>query len=144
MSVETELAWAAGFFDGEGTACLCVNNYRGSKYMRPACAIFQNDRDLLDRFQSAVGVGSVYATSNGHYQWYTSKKSNIRVVYNLLKPYLGPFKTRDFEKTLYTEPRFCPVCSKELDPDKYATAIYCSAGCRNSKANILRKEAKLK
>jgi len=46
------LAWAAGFFDAEG--CFSTTPRTG------VCAsITQTDRELLDRFQSIVGIGKV-------------------------------------------------------------------------------------
>jgi len=47
----TELAWAAGFFDGEGH----TRNVRGAVMIQ----IGQVTREELDRFQRAVGVGRV-------------------------------------------------------------------------------------
>ena len=50
-----ELAWAAGFFDGEGHTGRGTHGGR-----RPIIAITQVDRRPLDRFAEAVGVGKVY------------------------------------------------------------------------------------
>lgn len=49
-----EMAWAAGFFDGEG----CFSYSR--KVYTPTIAIAQVDRQVLDRFRAAVGIGKVY------------------------------------------------------------------------------------
>jgi hypothetical protein len=56
---EQELAWAAGFFDGEGTVYLwnCRNN--SGHYRTLALSINQVDRRPLERFQTAVEVGTV-------------------------------------------------------------------------------------
>lgn len=49
-----ELAWAAGFFDGEGCTTYDVQH-------RLKVQIGQIDREVLDRFQRAVGgVGRIY------------------------------------------------------------------------------------
>jgi hypothetical protein len=50
---KTELAWAAGFYDGEG----CTVN-RGN--FQPSMTITQADPYVLERFAKAVGVGKVY------------------------------------------------------------------------------------
>jgi hypothetical protein len=44
-----QLAWAAGFFDGEG--CFCYSE--AGRYI--CISIGQTDRELLDRFRGAVG-----------------------------------------------------------------------------------------
>lgn len=55
-----ELAWAAGFFDGEG----CTRGPSGSSRLR--LTISQaGDTELLERFRRAVGVGAIY----GPYQY---------------------------------------------------------------------------
>lgn len=49
---DTERAWAAGFYDGEGCTTLAIGPY-------PRASIHQIDRRPLDRFCNAVGVGKV-------------------------------------------------------------------------------------
>lgn len=69
-----ELAWAAGFFDGEG----CSSNRRDKSrpdYVSVVVKIGQSDRRPLDRFQKAVlGLGSIggpYQKKPGHKPVYT-------------------------------------------------------------------------
>lgn len=57
-----ELYWAAGFYDGEGHFQLRTQKRR---YHYPAIVIGQKDREVLDRFQAAIGVGKVYGPYNG-------------------------------------------------------------------------------
>lgn len=79
-----ELAWAAGFFDGEGTAVLAgINSTRTNPktgrrrdYPTPALAVTQHyDPETIERFHRAVGgLGSVSGphTSRGtafHPRW---------------------------------------------------------------------------
>lgn len=47
------LAWAAGFFDAEG--CFSSTPRTGV-----SASITQTDRELLDRFRQAVGIGKIY------------------------------------------------------------------------------------
>lgn len=59
MSVKTELYWAAGFFDGEGTAGF----YAGSQlHLR----VGQSTKEPLERFQKAVGGGHVTGPQKPH------------------------------------------------------------------------------
>jgi hypothetical protein len=103
----TKLAWAAGFFDGEGWVGAI------QAYKRPGCGglgirsvIMQKDRRALDKFKQAVGFGKVagpYAAKgrvNPLYCWRIGQESQVRLLYKLLKPYLGVVKTLQFKKAI--------------------------------------------
>jgi hypothetical protein len=47
-----EIAWAAGLFDGEGTATICGGQRR--------LAVKMADEESVRRFHAAIGVGKVY------------------------------------------------------------------------------------
>lgn len=103
---QKELAWAAGFFDGEGyTACLFRQKGRGTAYI--ATTIGQVDRQVLDRFQAAVGVGKV----RGPYQlkaknqkiWMWSATANFehaQAMIAKLWKFLSPVKRDQAAKAL--------------------------------------------
>lgn len=58
MTSETELAWAAGFFEGEG----CISSARPRAVLRIRAAVSQNGPHapaILQRFVDAVGFGKV-------------------------------------------------------------------------------------
>ena len=84
--IQTELAWAAGLFDGEG----CTSLY--SKRRSIQVSISQKyDRFVLDRFKAAVGGGYIY--------WPESQSGYYRIsgvpallVLQQLWPYLSPPK----------------------------------------------------
>ena len=82
MGKETELAWAAGFFDGEG--CTFSN---GKDYPRMVAA--QMDRRPLDRLHAAVGFGIVKPVRRGGFEWVVSDWQDVRIVHMLLWPYLS-------------------------------------------------------
>jgi hypothetical protein len=54
-----EVAWAAGFFDGEGTTGTYRDGSTTTKRCRIQISASQNDREVLDRFAMIVGVGKV-------------------------------------------------------------------------------------
>lgn len=85
-----ELAWAAGFFDGEG----CTSVPKNSKALR--VNITQQHPEVLYRFRDAVGVGKVLgpyelATGKLMWNWYASTKPGI-VALGKLWPYLSSEK----------------------------------------------------
>src|ERR1044072_2281967 len=59
---ETELAWAAGFFDGEGNTRAII---RRAKYKSLHVSITQVEKSNLERFQKAIGLGKI----NGPYKY---------------------------------------------------------------------------
>ena len=56
-----DLAWAAGFFDGEGCFSVGTGNLKrsGTRSHFVCLTINQVDREVLDKFHSIMGVGSV-------------------------------------------------------------------------------------
>lgn len=104
---ETELAWAAGFFDGEG-CCYTAKMGRksGGKYLH--LDIAQVDRFVLDRFHRAVGgVGKVYGPyqpktprSRAYYRYTASGQAACQSVISSLWDYLSPVKREQAERSL--------------------------------------------
>ena len=103
MSTDTELAWAAGFFDGEGHVSIAKPKPR--QRGRAVCRVNQICREELDRFQRAVGVGVVsgpYGPYSGNRRpqwcWIANTVEEIGRVASLLRPYLCSRKLADFDR----------------------------------------------
>lgn len=94
-----ELAWAAGFFDGEG--CTTFNPHKGR--IIKMC-VEQVDRENLVRFKAAIEYGNISEPRNYPSRpnasplsiWSCSKVSSIRVIMRALWPYLGTTKKRQY------------------------------------------------
>lgn len=58
----TELAWAAGFFDGEGSVSLIWTTHttNTNPWWNLKVTVTNCDRPSLERFVAAVGVGRIY------------------------------------------------------------------------------------
>ena len=98
---ESELAWAAGFFDGEG--CTSATKMGGSPRFPtrryPLIGIAQVDRAVLDRFRDAVGFGKVtgpYEKKNPNarpqYRYSIQGFVPVTTVMARLWPWLGEIK----------------------------------------------------
>jgi len=97
-----ELAWAAGFFDGEGSTYVHRSSPHAPKKRTPKVrlSIGQNDPEVLLRFRDAVGHGVVYGPyardySGGvkiHWRYRTNDPSDALTVIKLLWPWLGSKK----------------------------------------------------
>lgn len=97
---ETDRAWAAGFFDGEGSISISVcPGRRGTlraRYIRADCN--QIHPEVLERFLAAVQVGTVagpYPNRQGgrdrwHYRAHGLER--VELLYETLWPYLGSVK----------------------------------------------------
>ena len=60
---DTDIAWAAGFFDGEGSTVCCINN--GRPFTRIQMTLGQKDYKgkialTLIKFHNIVKVGNIY------------------------------------------------------------------------------------
>ena len=89
MNRKIQLAWAAGFFDGEGCTYLCSGGARKRKTLR--LCVWQKDPRPLRRFNRVVGYGTVYgpyASQGDMYEWVVQCDRAERVL-ALLWPYLS-------------------------------------------------------
>jgi hypothetical protein len=95
-----ELAWAAGFFDGEGWADLQRREGRGTG--QPAARVNQADPDgvpeVLVRFQRALGgLGTIGGPKVEEaridlYRWDVSSRGDVELLHHFLLPWLGEVK----------------------------------------------------
>ena len=91
-----ELAWAAGFFDGEGCTYSTISENR----VVVGVMVSQASRDLLDRFREAVGFGKVYGPykNNGSfskgpkYSWSAPGLERVQALVAMLWFKLGAVK----------------------------------------------------
>lgn len=121
MIVDREqLAWAAGFFDGEG--CITLS-HRGSRYMGLSLSIGQKlvgpeliwgESESLVKFQEAVQIGNIgkiypdYRNGSSLYcQYRVSGYEQIQAIVAMLWPWLGEIKRNKWIecRKLYLENR---------------------------------------
>jgi hypothetical protein len=98
-----ELAWAAGFFDGEGN----IGAHRANgKYWHLRMHVSQTELEPLDRFRAAVlGLGSIHLRqreSKSHYgskpiyEYRTNAFQEVQAVMAMIGPFLSGPKRRQF------------------------------------------------
>lgn len=88
-----ELAWAAGFFDGEGYTGR--HNYARGFRWSPRMGITQYHAEPLVRFLDAVGCGRVYVDqTRERFAWVANGDRDVSKVFGLLAPWLGRKKIR--------------------------------------------------
>jgi len=107
-----ERAWAAGFFDGEGSVSVGGSSAERRSYLQPSFEIPQSSDcgvpESLVRFQSIVECGSI---SGPHpprnpwgrlpgYRWELGGHRNVETVAGLLWPWLGSVKRMQIEWAL--------------------------------------------
>jgi hypothetical protein len=99
-----ELAWAAGFFDGEGSVGFYTKGRLGVGVIR--ITISQKNKLNLKRFRKSVlGVGKIYDCI-GIYKYTANKFEETQSVMSMIWKYLGSIKreqyanaTREYIKT---------------------------------------------
>ena len=97
---DVEIAWAAGFFDGEG--CTTLARKGGNAHVR--IVVMQKDPEVLHRFHAAVGVGAIYyhdrKSACPMWAWQTTNEADSRAVIELLRPYLGTVKREQADRCI--------------------------------------------
>lgn len=95
MTRTTDIAWAAGLFEGEGY--LYVSKGR---YPTPQIGLNMNDRDVVERFAAIMECGSIriYDSPNPNhsrqYRWRVCGWARFESVTEMLLPYLGDRRTK--------------------------------------------------
>lgn len=99
--MSTELAWAAGFYDGEGsTSVATVKQSSGKTYRYIKMSVSQNEREPLERFMAAVGEGKIVGPYKGRpriHHWNVVGAGASRT-YSRIEPFLSGPKRRQFAR----------------------------------------------
>lgn len=122
-----ELAWAAGFFDGEGSVGLYASGrgfYGENPPRYPKVTIANTEVILLERFRLAVGVGKVYGPKvcknpkwKDRYDYRLDGVEKVGYLFMILKPYLGPTKFSKFEEAL------APYSNRQRDESQTLVSV---------------------
>jgi hypothetical protein len=108
---EIQLAWAAGFFDGEGTVG-ADQDPRTGRYRAINMEIPQSSAngvpDVLVRFREIIGVGNISGPHEPRspwsrlprYRWLSGGLDNAEAVSALIWPWLGSVKRAQFENAI--------------------------------------------
>lgn len=115
---EHELAWAAGFFDGDGWASL--SRQKGRRTGQPQARINQSSLNgvphVLLRFREAVGVGRVGGPKieegrEPMYWWVASSRGDVTRTGELIGPWLSTQKRDQFNAAAGLRFRATPMDS---------------------------------
>lgn len=90
----TEIAWLAGFFDGEGTLGIYYGG-RNGKYPCWSLAIYNTDKKSLDYCMEITGVGHVHSRKRilkegykRQWTWEIKRQRNIVSILKQMIPFL--------------------------------------------------------
>jgi hypothetical protein len=158
MPTESEIAWAAGLFEGEG----CFSSSMG----RERASMVSTDRDVLERFKEIVGCGTIgpggkrqKSHHKVRWQWWANGDDFVRV-FILLSPWLcqrrlskgrAVLETRCSRQTRLCGTKCCENCGSEFKPAargkttraRVAGAVkskFCTSKCRTDAKNRRRRE----
>ena len=129
-----EIAWAAGFFDAEGTASSSQRLHRPSRERQ--MAVYQGGRDAIPdallRFQRAVGGrGNITGPyRNRLFHWTTRKHTAFDEVMTMLWPWLSDSKRAQLQRATETAGRAMPIaCDAAVGSDlQRSTELAWAAG----------------
>jgi hypothetical protein len=116
MDKTSDIAWAVGLYEGEGTACL--NNKQNVQV-----AIGMVDREPIERFHQIVGYGRIEIQYQGHsyrrvqYRWVTTKSDEVIQVLDMLidSGYLSSRRLEQAQKVLERAKEVKPHRNKKKD-----------------------------
>ena len=99
------LAWAAGFFDGEGCiGCYYRTNGKTQKrYRLLHISVGQKDREVLDRFKAIFGFGRIVQTQKNNgpfYHFAVDSFEKSQAIVAMLFPFLGTIKQQQISQSL--------------------------------------------
>lgn len=151
-SEATELAWAAGFFDGEGYVSISFS--KGTRWPSIVLGITQHNRETLERFSAAVGRGKIYGPRRSgkgelvRYDLHVGGIDGVTAVLLALSPYLSSPKRNQAEAAVraWAAARegpevevTCEECgqtaTRRLDRGLQPNLRYCSKACRRKVLN---------
>lgn len=94
ISSESDIAWAAGLFEGEGSWTEAKSHWSKYHYRYPRACLGTTDYDVLKRFRAIVGFGNIHqpqVTSGGKkwWRWYATSVGQTEQLYKLFLPWLG-------------------------------------------------------
>jgi hypothetical protein len=98
LILNTELAWAAGLFDGEGTTC--PHGRKASSGLKPGLRMTLSQKntgpEILLRLQAALGVGQVKERTDrpGVWVWVCTSRPGCEQALRLMWPYLSTPKQK--------------------------------------------------
>jgi hypothetical protein len=135
---ENELAWAAGLYDGEGSASMYMPRRRKTarRQMQVSQAgVVGSPPEVLVRFRAAVGEGNVTGPYRGYlFYWKTTRKDAIDEIAVSLWPYLSAEKRSQFETMTLAAGRSLPRWPSALrDPP---TELAWAAGLFDGEGSI--------
>lgn len=101
MARKTDLAWAAGLFEGEG--CVSVREVKGHPYAY--LILGTTDEDVVARFHKVVECGrlSVRPLKPPHkdlHLWQTGRHEDVRRLIEVFRPYMGARRSAKMDEAL--------------------------------------------
>ena len=118
---DTDIAWCAGLFDGEGhVACHRSKPDRHGKaypQLKAELSQISANKEVVDEFHRVIGFGKIcgpYVKPNDRTEHKAIFRTNeVEPLFRILSPYLKSEKTEDFKKALSDFENFDPYDNGE-------------------------------
>ena len=150
MSHETDIAWAAGIWDGEG--CWSVTSRAGDGHhkgsMHAQSRLGMTDRDVVERFAAIVGFGTVRLRANQKeakygprkpvWEWYTQRRDMTRQLIEMFWPYLGERRRAKAQEVLDLG-EATPAAERLTCPRGHPYDLYESVGAKSRGSHMARR-----
>ena len=149
-----EIAWLAGFFEGEGSLDV---GHRGPLLKRTAriklvvqISVVSTDRDVLERAQFVSGLGAIYADSQigplgtkQIWRWKVCKRADVLSLVSAMRPWLGSRRRQRVDEAIKAIEEYSRYCKNGLHiTNEHDCSICWQARLdrKNSRRRDLRKQ----
>lgn len=150
MDRETQIAWAAGLFEGEG--CFHLRHKKANWRAMLEMTISMTDLDVLERFHAVSEVGGIRPrrarNSAPHWKhqftWRCSGSAALGLAARI-EPYLCSRRKaklaeiRAAIESSQPQPRQCECCDRLFEPTRFNRERFCSGPCRDRAKYLQRK-----
>ena len=158
MSKDTDAAWAAGFWDGEGNVSLTYRQFGPNtpKIPRVVIQVAQVHTEVLEKFQSIIGMGKINGpykpktkNSQPYYVWRLEGVPHLNGFRKIIAPYLGSIKLKQIDDAIFARKNWeenarCLVHDTRLEVSSRGTwrckQCLSDAGKRSAAARWAREE----
>lgn len=129
MATESEIAWAAGLFEGEGSFTRSAKSF-------VLMSLRMTDRDVVEHFAQVVGIGNVYSVHDERerkplFSWQLGAQTEVKRITKMFWPWLHERRQEQYIKAFlgwweYRKPELpnphpSPFCSKGHEEWSYSS-----------------------
>jgi hypothetical protein len=115
MVTPENIAWFAGFYEGEGTCYIQRGGRNGTRpeWRLAVIQVPQNITEPLEKCLEIWGYGIIWGPNNdGKYTWRVSNRKQVREIVTLIRPWLSQKRRQQIDAALAEEDKYLALPPK--------------------------------